>query len=153
MGLFFQLFILFIINTIGLLIVGAQNAVVIAFLCALVNIIPYLGPLIGGVLMLFLVTTDNLASDFETVVLPKLLFTLIVITVGQLVDNFFSQPYIFSKSVKSHPLEIFLFIIIAGLLFGVIGMIVAVPAYTALKVILKEFLSEYKFVKKLTKGL
>lgn len=152
-GLFFQLFILFVIYTIGLLVVGAENAVVIAFLCALVNIIPYLGPLIGGILMLFLVTTDNIAADFETVVFPKLLFTLIVITVGQLVDNFFSQPFIFSKSVKSHPLEIFLIIIIAGLLFGVVGMIVAVPVYTAIKVILKEFLYDYKFVKTLTKGI
>jgi len=152
-GLFFQLFILFIIYTIGLLIIGAENAVVIAFLCALVNIIPYLGPLIGGILMLFLVTTDNIAADFETVVLPKLLFTLIVVSVGQLVDNFFSQPFIFSKSVKSHPLEIFLIIIIAGLLFGVVGMIVAVPTYTVIKVILKEFLYDYKFVKKLTKGI
>jgi len=152
-GLFFQIFILFIIYTIGLLIIGAENAVVIAFLCALVNIIPYIGPLIGGILMIFLVTTDNLVADFETVVLPKLFFTLIVILIGQLVDNFFSQPYIFSKSVKSHPLEIFLIIIIAGLLFGVVGMIVAVPAYTALKVILKEFLSQYKVVKILTRGI
>ena len=68
-------------------------------------------------------------------------------------DNFISQPVIFSKSVKSHPLEIFLVILIAGILFGVIGLIVAVPAYTAIKVILKEFLSENKVVKKLTKDL
>ena len=73
--------------------------------------------------------------------------------IAQLVDNFFSQPFIFSKSVKSHPLEIFLIIIISGILFGVIGMIIAVPAYTAIKVILKEFLSDNKFVSKLTKGL
>ncbi|HBK71036.1 MAG TPA: AI-2E family transporter, partial [Flavobacteriaceae bacterium] len=68
-------------------------------------------------------------------------------------DNFFSQPYIFSKSVKSHPLEIFLVIIIGGLLFGVVGMIVAVPSYTAIKVILKEFLADNKIVKSLTKNL
>ena len=72
---------------------------------------------------------------------------------GQLVDNFFSQPVIFSKSVKSHPLEIFLVILIAGVLFGVIGLIVAIPAYTALKVILKEFLSNNKIVDQLTKNL
>ncbi len=152
-GLFFQLFILFVIYTIGLLIVGVENAVVIAFLCALINIIPYLGPLIGGILMMFLVMTNNLGEGFNSVILPKLFYTLIVIGVGQIIDNFFSQPYIFSKSVKSHPLEIFLIIIIAGLLFGVLGMIVAVPAYTAIKVILKEFLSDYKIVKQLTQGL
>jgi predicted PurR-regulated permease PerM len=73
--------------------------------------------------------------------------------IAQLVDNFFSQPIIFSKSVKSHPLEIFLVIIISGILFGIIGMIVAIPTYTAIKVILKEFLSDYKIVQKLTKNL
>jgi predicted PurR-regulated permease PerM len=73
--------------------------------------------------------------------------------IAQLIDNFFSQPYIFSKSVKSHPLEIFLIIIIGGLLFGITGMILAVPSYTVLKVILKEFLSENRIVRSLTKGL
>ncbi|WP_298901651.1 AI-2E family transporter [uncultured Psychroserpens sp.] len=152
-GLFFQILILFVIYTIGLLIIGVKNAVVIAFLCALINLIPYLGPLIGAFLMLFLVMTNNLGDSFNDIVLPKIIYTLIVITIAQLVDNFFSQPYIFSKSVKSHPLEIFLIIIIAGLLFGVVGMIVAVPSYTAIKVILKEFLSDNKTVKKLTQGL
>ena len=152
-GLFFQIFILFIIYTIGLLIIGVENAVVIAFLCALINLIPYLGPLIGGTIMMLLVMTSNLGENFSTVILPKLSYTLIIIVIAQLVDNFFSQPYIFSKSVKSHPLEIFLIIIIAGLLFGVVGMIVAVPFYTAIKVILKEFLSDNKIVKKLTQGL
>ena len=73
--------------------------------------------------------------------------------IAQLIDNFFSQPFIFSKTTKSHPLEIFLIIIIGGLLFGVIGMIIAVPMYTALKVILKEFLSDNKIVQSLTKDL
>jgi predicted PurR-regulated permease PerM len=152
-GLIFQIFILFIIYTIGLLIIGVENAVVIAFLCALINLVPYLGPLIGGTIMMLLVMTSNLGESFSNVVLPKLSYTFIIIIIAQLVDNFFSQPYIFSKSVKSHPLEIFLIIIIAGLLFGVIGMIVAVPFYTAMKVILKEFLSDNKMVKKLTQGL
>ena len=73
--------------------------------------------------------------------------------IAQLIDNFFSQPIIFSKSVKSHPLEIFLVIVIGGLMFGIVGMIVAVPTYTAIKVILKEFLSENKIVMSLTKDL
>ena len=55
--------------------------------------------------------------------------------------------------MKSHPLEIFLVIIIGGLLLGIIGMITAVPAYTAIKVILKEFLAENKIVKQLTKDI
>jgi predicted PurR-regulated permease PerM len=152
-GLLLQIFILFVIYTVVLLLVGIENALVIAFLCALFNIIPYIGPIIGGVIMIILTMTSNLGADFSSVILPKSGYVLIGLAIGQLVDNFFSQPFIFSNSVKSHPLEIFLIIIIAGLLFGVVGMIVAVPSYTAIKVIFKEFLSENKMVKSLTKNL
>ena len=152
-GLIFQILILFIIYTIGLLIIGVENAIVIAFLCALLNLIPYVGPLVGAFLMITLTMTSNLGESFSDIILPKTFWVFIVFMVGQLVDNFGSQPIIFSKSVKSHPLEIFLIILITGILFGVIGLIIAVPAYTAIKVILKEFLSENKIVKKLTKGL
>ncbi|WP_350287924.1 AI-2E family transporter [uncultured Croceitalea sp.] len=152
-GILLQLFILFIIYTITLLIVGVENAIVIAFLCSLFNIIPYVGPIIGGVVMITLTMTSYLGADFSAVILPKALYVFIGLCIGQLVDNFFSQPFIFSNSVKSHPLEIFLVIIIAGLLFGVVGMVIAVPGYTAIKVILKEFLSDNSIVKKLTKNL
>lgn len=152
-GLVFQILILFIIYTIVLLLVGVHNAVVIAFLCALLNLIPYIGPLISGFLIMLLTMTNYLGMDFQTVILPKTIWVLIGFLIGQLVDNFFSQPFIFSSSVRSHPLEIFLVIVICGLLFGVVGMIVAIPVYTALKVILKEFLSENKIVKSLTKDL
>lgn len=152
-GLIFQILILFIIYMIGLLIIGVENAVVIAFLCALLNLIPYVGPVIGAALMIILTMTSNLGQSFSDVILPKTAWVLLVFAIGQLVDNFGSQPIIFSKSVKSHPLEIFLVILITGILFGVIGLIIAVPAYTAIKVILKAFLSENKIVKKLTKNL
>ncbi len=152
-GLIFQILILFIIYTIGLLIIGVENAVVIAFLCALLNLIPYVGPLVGAFLMLTLTMTSNLGESFSDVILPKTFWVFIVFIIGQLIDNFGSQPIIFSKSVKSHPLEIFLVILITGILFGVVGLIIAIPAYTAIKVILKEFLSENEIVKKLTKGL
>jgi predicted PurR-regulated permease PerM len=152
-GLIFQILILFVIYTIVLLVFGIKNAIVIAFLCALLNLIPYVGPIIGGVLMLTLTMSSNLDASFSDVILPKTIYVMIGFIFGQLVDNFFSQPFIFSKSVKSHPLEIFLVIIIAGLLFGVVGLIIAIPTYTAIKVILKEFLSENKIVKQLTKDL
>ena len=152
-GLVLQILILFIIYSIVLFIFGIENAIVIAFLCALLNLIPYIGPIIGGILMMTLTMTSNLGADFSTVILPKTIYVMIGFIIGQLVDNFFSQPYIFSNSVRSHPLEIFLIIIIGGLLFGITGMIVAVPGYTAIKVILKEFLAENKIVKSLTKNL
>jgi predicted PurR-regulated permease PerM len=71
----------------------------------------------------------------------------------QVIDNNISSPLIFSKSTNSHPLEIFLVILIAGLLFGISGMIIAVPFYTSLKVIGKEFLPENKIIRAFTKNL
>ena len=152
-GLISQITILFIIYTIILLIFGIDNAVVIAFLCALLNLIPYVGPLIGAVIMFILSMTSNIGLDFQSEILPTTMYVMIGYLIAQLIDNFASQPIIFSKTTKSHPLEIFLIIIIGGLLFGVVGMITAVPLYTALKVILKEFLSDNKIVKSLTKDL
>lgn len=152
-GLIFQISILFVLYTIILLIFGINNAIVIAFLCALLNLIPYVGPIIGAVLMFILSMTSNIGEDFQSVILPTTSYVMIGYLIAQLVDNFASQPIIFSKTTKSHPLEIFLVIIIGGLLFGIVGMITAVPLYTALKVVLKEFLSENKIVKSITKDI
>ena len=152
-GLILQITILFVIYSAVLLIFGIENAIVIALLCALLNLIPYIGPLIGGVLMLVLTMTENLNLNFQTEILPTTLYVMLGYAIAQLIDNFLSQPLIFSKSVKSHPLEIFLVILIAGLLFGVLGMVLAVPLYTVIKVVLKEFLTDNKIVKSLTQDL
>lgn len=152
-GLILQISILFIIYTIILLSFGISNAIVIAFLCALLNLIPYVGPLIAACVMFILSMTSNIGLDFQTEIFPTSLWILFLYSLAQILDNFVSQPLIFSKTTKSHPLEIFLVIIIGGLLFGITGMITAVPCYTALKVILKEFLSDNKIVKSLTKDI
>ena len=152
-GLIFQISILLILYTIILSVFGVENAFVIALLCAVLNLIPYVGPLIGAFLMVFLTMTSNLHLDFQTEILPKTTYVLIGYVFAQLIDNFISQPLIFSRSVKSHPLEIFLAILVFGSLFGIVGMVVAVPTYTAIKVILKEFLADNKIVQSLTKQL
>ena len=152
-GLLFQITILFILYTLILLVFDIDNAVVIAFLCALLNLIPYVGPMIGAVIMFVLSMTSNIGLDFQSEILSTSLWIMFWYLMAQLIDNFISQPLIFSKTTKSHPLEIFLIIIIGGLLYGVVGMITAVPLYTALKVILKEFLSDNKIVKSITKDL
>ena len=152
-GIFLQLLILFIIYSILLVSFQIPNAFAIALFCAMLNVVPYIGPLVGGVLMMLLVVSGYFTADFESVILPKLIYIFIGYCIAQLIDNFINQPLIFGNSVRSHPLEIFLVIIIAGLLFGILGMVVAVPVYTAIKVVAKEFLSEYKIVQKLTKNL
>ncbi|MDO6519586.1 AI-2E family transporter [Zobellia uliginosa] len=152
-GLLIQLFVLFSLYAITLILVGLENAVLIAFMCALFNVIPYLGPMIGATIMVMFTVTSNPGLDFSTIILPKVGYVLLGVTIGQLIDNFFSQPIIFSNSVKSHPLEIFLVILCAGLLFGIVGMMLAVPGYTVIKVVLKQFVSKNKIVTALTKGL
>lgn len=149
-GLIIQIGVLFVIYGIVLSIFNIENAIIIAFLCALFNLIPYIGPLIGAVIMFVLATTNNLDLDFQTQILPNTLYIMGGYLFAQLIDNFISQPLIFSKSIKSHPLEIFLIILIFGSLFGVIGMVVSIPCYTAIKVIAKEFFNKYYAVKLLT---
>lgn len=152
-GLLVQLFIIFILYLIVLLIFGVQNALIIAFLCAVLNIIPYVGTLIGSCLAFVLTMIGNLGADFVTEILPTSIYVLIGFFIVQLIDNNLSQPIIFSNSVKSHPLEIFLIILIGGYLFGIIGMVLAVPFYTVLKVVGKEFIPENKIVQILTKDI
>lgn len=150
-GLMLQLLVVFILYLIVLLIFGIDNALIIALLCAILNIIPYLGPVISSVLAALLTMISNIQGDFSTEIIPTTIYVLIGFSLVQFIDNNFSQPIIFSKSTDSHPLQIFLVILIAGYLFGIIGMIIAVPLYTVLKVIAKEFFPDNTFVKLLTK--
>ena len=152
-GLLLQLFIVFLLYIIVLYIFGIPNPFIIAFLCAVLNIVPYIGPLIASVLAAILTMLSNLGSDFQTEILPTTIYVLIGFWIVQIIDNNLSQPFIFSKSVSSHPLEIFLVILIAGFLSGILGMIIAVPLYTIIKVIGKEFFPENPVIQLLTKNI
>ncbi len=134
-GISIQITVLFILYSIMISVIGINNALVIAFLCALLNIIPYIGPLIGLVLMGLLTMTNYIDPVLVKEMLSKVIYIFIGFSVVQLIDNFMIQPYIFSKSVKSHPLEVFIVIITSGVLFGIIGLIIAIPLYTSVKVI------------------
>ncbi|MBC7524011.1 MAG: AI-2E family transporter [Flavobacterium sp.] len=152
-GLAIQLVIVSLLYLIVLLIFGVQNAFVIAFLCAILNIIPYVGPLIGAILAGILTMLSNINSDFQTQTLPTTIYVIIGFIIVHLFDSNVASPIIFSKSVNSHPLEIFLIILIAGILFGIVGMIIAVPLYTILKVVGKEFLPNNKIIQLLTQNI
>jgi predicted PurR-regulated permease PerM len=152
-GLVLQLFIVFLLYLLVLFIFGIPNLFIIAFLCAILNIVPYIGPLIASVLAAILTMLSHLGSDFQTVILPTTIYVLIGFWIVQIIDNNLSQPIIFSKSVSSHPLEIFLVILIAGFLSGILGMVIAVPLYTILKVIGKEFFPKNTIIKLLTKDI
>ena len=155
LGLLLQLTIIMLLYLIIFIIFGVENAIIIALLCAIFNIVPYVGPLIASIVAGLLIMTSGIGSgaNFATETLPTAIYVLIGMSLVQVIDNNFSSPLIFSKSTNSHPLEIFLVILIAGILFGITGMIIAVPFYTSLKVIGKEFLPNNKIIKALTKNL
>ncbi|AXG74799.1 AI-2E family transporter [Flavobacterium arcticum] len=152
-GLILQITVLFVMYLIVLLIFGVENALIIAFITALLNIIPYIGPLIATVLVIVLTMLGLMGPETQGEMLSTTLYVVIGYSIAQIIDNNVSTPLIFSNSVKSHPLEIFLVILISGLVFGILGMIVAVPIYTAIKVVAKEFLPQNLFVRMLTKDL
>ena len=149
-GLFLQLSIIFILLTIVLLIFGVKDALIIAFLCALLNLIPYVGPIIGAVVISVLTISNFMDADLQSVILPKTLYVFLGFLFTQFIDNVFSQPIIFSNSMKSSPFEIFIVTLVIGTLFGIAGMVVAIPAYTVLKVILKAVFPNNKLVQLLT---
>ncbi|WP_306350220.1 AI-2E family transporter [Flavobacterium sp. '19STA2R22 D10 B1'] len=152
-GLILQQFVLFILYLIVLLIFGVQNAVIIAFLCALLNIIPYIGPLIATCLVFVLTLLGSMGNGLQADMLSTTLYVMIGFSVAQIIDNNVSQPLIFSNSVNSHPLEIFVVILASGFIFGVLGMVLAIPLYTVLKVIAKEAFPQNVFVQLLTKNI
>lgn len=149
-GLAAQVAIITTVITGGLLILGVPNAFLIGFLAGLLNLIPYVGPLVGAGLGLGIILTTHLQFPEIWGLLGK---AGAVFLLAQLVDNLFTQPVIFAGSVKAHPLEIFLLISIAGSLAGITGMILAIPAYSLLRVVAKEFLSGFKVVQSLTDQL
>ncbi|WP_337966526.1 AI-2E family transporter [uncultured Flavobacterium sp.] len=152
-GLLLQLTVVFILYFIVLIIFGNKNAFVIAFLCAILNIIPYIGPIIGTILAGILTMISLIGSDFRSEILPTTIYVIIGFLLVQAIDNNISQPIISSKSVNSHPLEIFLVTLISGITFGIVGMIIAIPVFTMLKVILKEFFPNNKIVSILTERI
>lgn len=150
-GLVVQVGIITTIVSLGLSIIGAPNAFLIGFMAGIFNLIPYIGPMAGSALGLFLIATSsiNVATDTSGI----LLGSLGVFAIAQLVDNFFTQPIVFANRVHAHPLEIFIVISIAGNLAGAAGMVLAIPAYTLFRIIGQELFSGFKVIDQLTKNL
>jgi predicted PurR-regulated permease PerM len=138
---------------LGLWIFGVKNALLIGFFGGIMNIIPYIGPIIGSIIGIVLGVTSTLAEGSYNELLPAILKLAGVFLAVNFIDNNILVPIIYSKSVKSHPLEIFLVIIIGGGIAGLVGMLLAVPVYTLLRVIAKEFFQQFRVVKKLTETI
>jgi predicted PurR-regulated permease PerM len=117
------------------------------------NVIPYIGPVIGATLGIFIGIVTHLELSFYTDMLPLLGYMMIVFACVQLIDNIIFQPLIYASSVHAHPMEIFLVLMIAGSTAGILGMFLAIPAYTVIRVFAKEFFNNFQLVKRLTEKI
>lgn len=152
-GLISEVLCMMILIFLGLTIFGVENALIIAVIGGFMNIIPYLGPLMGGFIGVIIGIISNLGISAYDMILPNTLEIIGVFVAANLIDNFVLQPTIYSKSVFAHPIEIFLVILMAGNIGGIIGMIIAIPSYTLIRIVAKQLLSEFKFVEQLTKRM
>ncbi len=152
-GIFLESVCIALINSCGLIFIVKMDpglAIVVGVASGILNIIPYVGPLIGDILALVMGLLVYINSGVSMSLAVYLGIILAVFVVTQLIDNYVFQPIIYSNSVKAHPLEIFIVILVAGQIGGIFGILIATPAYTVIRVIAREFLSDLKFVQKLT---
>jgi predicted PurR-regulated permease PerM len=155
-GVLLQMTVITVFITIALSIIGLQNAFLIGIIAALLNLIPYLGPILGAGFALAITLVTNSELPFYDVMLPLLFKVGVIFSLMQLLDNLILQPFIFSNRVMAHPLEIFIVVLLAaqvGVIIGigaVVGMVLAIPTYTIFRVVARSFLSEFKVVQKLT---
>jgi predicted PurR-regulated permease PerM len=149
-GLFTDVILMIISYIIGLTIVGVKGAVIIGIFGGIVNIIPYIGPILAALTGILLGATSVIAAGDYATLAPLILKILTVFVAVVLLDNILYGPFIYGKSVHAHPVEIFIVIIAAGSIAGIPGMIIAVPVYSLLRILAKEFLSQFRLVQKIT---
>jgi predicted PurR-regulated permease PerM len=142
-GLLIQLTCIFSLAAIGLTLMGIEYALTIAMFAAVANLIPYAGPILGAAFGTIVgLSTGTFESSNEIIFM--VIKILSVFSVVQLTDNVLLQPLIFSKSVKAHPLEIFVIIFAGAKIAGILGMIFAIPVYTIFRVSFLEFFKGYR---------
>ena len=128
----------------------AADAAFIGLVMGVMNVVPYAGPLIGGIVSVFV----GIVTPIGGMTVGHTAFIIagsLLILKG--IDDFVLQPTLYSERVKAHPLEIFLVILIAGSMAGILGMLLAIPSYTVLRVFAKEFFSQFRLVRKLTEKI
>jgi predicted PurR-regulated permease PerM len=116
-----------IINIVGYIIIGVNYPVLLGIIAGIANLIPYVGPFVGVIPAVLVGATQT--GDLSMVT-PILLLLLGV----QTIDNIIVQPLCFSKTVDMHPLTVIVVLIVGNQLLGVLGMLLAIPVYTILKV-------------------
>ncbi|MBE6209946.1 MAG: AI-2E family transporter [Rikenellaceae bacterium] len=151
-GILVESTIIFTVISVILLLFGmsASNALFIGTMLGILNVVPYIGPMIGcciGIIMGILSPIDAFSTLEMVAVVGG------TVAIARMLDNFVLQPFLYSNSVHAHPLEIFLVILIAGNVGGVLGMLFAIPMYNVVRVFAKEFFNNIRVVQKLTEKM
>lgn len=152
-ALFIDVIIIITLVSSLLYFLGVPNALFIGVFAGVMNVIPYVGPIISFIFACALGVTGSLQANELALIGPIISKIFWVLLGVNMLDGFLLQPYLYSNSVKAHPLEIFIVILMAAALAGVWGMIVAIPTYTLFRIVAKEFLANYKFFKKMTENI
>jgi len=158
LGLLLEMLAVAILNFLGLSLIariGVTYALGIAFIAGILNIIPYVGPIIGEAIgvLLCMVLKYGTGIGLDVNIWVFALIVLAIMLGVQLIDNFVLQPIIYSTSIQATPLEIFIVMLIAGHIGGILGMLAAIPAYTVIRVIAGRFFYDKKFVQRLMPDL
>lgn len=157
-GLLIEMLGVALIDLLGLWLVARLDfsyAIGIAFIAGLLNVIPYVGPLIGATIgvVFSIILKLGTGAGLDVNIWVFALIIIIIMSAAQLIDNFIYQPLIYSTSIKAHPLEIFIVLLMAGHIAGPAGMLVAIPSYTVLRVIAIRFFYRYKPIQRLVPDL
>ena len=157
-GLLLEMMGVALLNFIGLWLIariGFTYALGIGFIAGILNIIPYVGPIIGEVLgaLLCMVLKYGAGVGLDVNIWFFALIVLAIMLSVQLVDNFVLQPLIYSTSIQASPLEIFIVMLMASQLGGILGMLAAIPAYTVIRVFAGRFFYDKKLVRRLMPDL
>lgn len=131
-------FMVFIGDTIGFAIIGLNAPLLFGFFCGLTDLIPYVGPYIGGAAAVIVGFSQGTITGITT---------LIICIIVQLLENYVLQPVVMSKTTHLHPVTIMIGLLIFGHYFGIIGMVVATPCIALLKVIFRFIVKKYNLFK------
>lgn len=125
-------------NSIGFSIAGLEASFLFALFCGLTNVIPYIGPWIGGIPAALVGFSQGI---------PTGIMVIVSILVVQILDNVIFTPIVQSKGLKLHPVTIIIALLVFGDLFGIVGMIFAAPIIATVKTIFEYFNNKYEFIK------
>ena len=143
-GISTQISFLFILFGLGMQILNIPHPWTLAIFAAIINIIPYFGPIIGFIFASIIIGTTCLDNNSIDLIFPLIIKAFLLFGIIQSIDNFIIQPTIFSRAFKAHPLEIFFVAISAGFIGGIMWMIIAMPIYSMLRIIFSELITNIK---------